>query len=125
VKFPFPEYKWHEEKKSFLTRRHQIDDPEDSGESIPNPTFIYRLQKLGLDAVPTAELREIGIPFNWVQTLAGLVFPKFEAPGEAENPDLSSKVDEAICQSKVGAFGWEETNLSNICNIRINICKSC
>ena len=81
---------------------HLLDEP-DCGESIPNPTFLYRQQKLGLDSFPMSELREIGTPYNWVQTLAGLIFPKFQGSLDDEEPteELNSKVDETICQSKV------------------------
>ena len=67
---------------------------------MPNPTFFYRLQKLGLEGtVLNAEIREIGVPFMWVQTLAGIVFPKFQNSGEDEILDI--KVDEAISRSRV------------------------
>ena len=81
---------------------HLLDDSEDSGETVPNPTFIYRVQKLGLDSIAIKDVREIGIPFQWAQTLGGLVFPKFEAVDE--RTDLTLKVDEAVSQSKVSSW---------------------
>ena len=82
---------------------HLLDEP-DSGETIPNPTFMYRQQKLGLDSFPKNELRELGEPYIWVQSLAGLIFPRFCATAtidEEPTDEMNSKVDETICQSKV------------------------
>jgi hypothetical protein len=81
---------------------HLLDEP-DSGETIPNPTYLYRQQKLGLDSFPKNELRELGEPYIWVQSLAGLIFPKFCATAidDELTDEMNSKVDETICQSKV------------------------
>ena len=90
---------------------HLLDEP-DSGETVPNPTFLYRLQKLGLDSFPINELRDIGTPFIWVQNLAGLVFPKFQGSADDEpNEDLNFKIDETICQSKVSLFAFKYFDL--------------
>jgi hypothetical protein len=81
---------------------HLLDEFDDSGDSIPNPTYLYRLQKLGLDSIPKAELRDVGTPYVWVQNLAGLVFPKFDGAVDDDEPEnLGVQVDEKICQSKV------------------------
>jgi len=85
-----------------ILQGHLLDEP-DSGETIPNPTFLYRQQKLGLDSFPKNELRELGEPYIWVQSLAGLIFPKFSATAidDELTDEMNSKVDETICQSKV------------------------
>jgi len=93
---------------------HLLDEP-DSGETVPNPTFLYRVQKLGLDSFPFTELRGVGTPYIWVQNLAGLVFPKFGGSAEEHaNEDLNFKVDETICQSKVTIIAWQKYKVENV-----------
>lgn len=78
---------------------HLLDEP-DSGESIPNPTYLYRMEKLGLETFPQDEMKKIGIAFSWVQQLSGLIFP--QAPELDEDVEVPApKIDQTISQTKM------------------------
>lgn len=73
-------------------------EPYDSGESLPSPGFSYRLQRLGLDEFPNAQ---VGSVYLWAQDLCGLYYPSCQSDEKGSDLLQPVKVDKAICQSKV------------------------
>ncbi|MCL4132868.1 UNVERIFIED_CONTAM: hypothetical protein GTU68_033115 [Idotea baltica] len=66
--------------------------PDDTGMESPNPATEYQLQKLRLSGLSSEQLKALGKPYKWAQTLAGLSFVSCEIPSSNEPLD-NAKLD--------------------------------